>query len=222
MGDPPTGDGQSGHFLQVNPFWTQCLNASQKKYVIAHELGHTIGFRHTNWRTADPPSNLGANLIFGTPETDTASVMNANTGGKPWNGFSLFDKLAGFELYPPPNPNVDAPTYPGGVPTFSWSALPDGPKFRIILSDYYSFWYDPAQDYESSTSDFAGSWTYGLSATYTGQSYTGVSECHVGSREPGAYDRVDTWMLQVQYPIADQTGYGAYYVLLGPAEILTC
>ena len=214
QGAPPSG-GQPGTTIEINSPVTGCFDASQKKFVIAHELGHTIGFRHTNWAAlGEPRDPAGANLIPGTPTTDNASIMNGNTGGSSWNGFSNYDKLAAFRLYPPPMPIVSV-TYPGGVPTLSWTALPDGPQYRVTLSDYYSFWYEPAQDYESTSSSYPGDWTTGTSATSFG-TYTGFSECHVGNREPGAYDQVDTFILEVRYPIADLDP------TLVPAEVVSC
>ncbi len=71
----------------------------RKRAIMVHELGHTIGFRHTNWETlggeiGDP---IGANVIPGTPSQDPNSVMN-NTA--PSSVFSNFDQIAARYLYP--------------------------------------------------------------------------------------------------------------------------
>jgi hypothetical protein len=64
-------------------------NAGVNKHVIAHELGHCIGFRHSDYynrsiscggaATNEGPSTVGAVLIPGTPSTAVSggSVMNS-------------------------------------------------------------------------------------------------------------------------------------------------
>lgn len=59
--------------------------------VIAHEIGHTIGFAHTN--------NDGGTLIEGTPETDN-SIMNGSSCGIHDDNLSDWDRKALHILYP--------------------------------------------------------------------------------------------------------------------------
>lgn len=70
------------------------LSAGAKRQIFAHELGHTIGFMHT-----DEPGNH----IPNTPYTDYFSLMNKgydpNFG---WIGFTQDDIAAAQELYPNP------------------------------------------------------------------------------------------------------------------------
>ena len=70
----------------------QTVGELQMRYNMAHEIGHCIGFRHTNWVANDGAAGPdGANLIFGTPATDPLSVFNGGTAGFNWAGFSGWD-----------------------------------------------------------------------------------------------------------------------------------
>lgn len=76
------------------------VSESSKKYNMAHELGHCIGFRHTNWDiNGEGVSSVGANYIPNTPSQDSNSVMNGGTANYSWNGFSTFDISAVKYLY---------------------------------------------------------------------------------------------------------------------------
>ena len=68
---------------------------------MVHELGHCIGFRHTNWDIkGEGISSVGANYIPNTPNQDSNSVMNGGTASYSWNGFSSYDISAVKYLYP--------------------------------------------------------------------------------------------------------------------------
>lgn len=71
---------------------------SQLTYLIAHELGHNIGLRHTDWLTN---GESGATTIDGTPESDNSSIMLAINNKNSWKGFSYYDKVALQKLYKP-------------------------------------------------------------------------------------------------------------------------
>lgn len=75
------------------------VTTGQKRYNMVHELGHCVGFRHSNWVQRGEPVGPGANLIPGTPATDPNSVMNGGTANFTWNGFSEFDEVAAENLY---------------------------------------------------------------------------------------------------------------------------
>ena len=72
--------------------------------VLTHEVGHCIGFRHTDYMARvcgggnEGQAGIGALLIPGTPSTiDNASFMISCTGGNV--PFSNFDKIALDALY---------------------------------------------------------------------------------------------------------------------------
>jgi hypothetical protein len=101
------------------------LSSSQKKYNMAHELGHTLGLRHTNWMARNEDENPdGAIRIPNTPFTDAASVMNGGTALNSWNGFSAYDQIAAFQLYPPPitvSGGISGPTSVSRNTPSTWS-----------------------------------------------------------------------------------------------------
>ncbi|MBW8687819.1 M57 family metalloprotease [Chitinophaga rhizophila] len=85
----PSSNRRPGVSIEINSNYNS-LAASQKLFAITHELGHTIGFYHTN-------QNQGV-FIQGTPSVDANSVMNSFV--LPWNGFTAGDVLATQILYP--------------------------------------------------------------------------------------------------------------------------
>lgn len=97
----PSAD-NAGYRIRVNTSYT--LTESQKIFILTHELGHCLGFRHTNWASDGEPSQpVGAYQISGTPTTDSQSIMNSGSAfsGVPnWSGFSTYDVIAAQTLYP--------------------------------------------------------------------------------------------------------------------------
>ncbi|NOT08393.1 MAG: hypothetical protein HOP28_09330 [Gemmatimonadales bacterium] len=79
---------------------------STKLRNVVHEIGHTLGFRHSNWHCRPPScqsegqAGIGAIQVPGTPSLDANSVMNGGTATVSWGGFSANDKLAVRTLYP--------------------------------------------------------------------------------------------------------------------------
>jgi hypothetical protein len=69
---------------------------SQLTLLVAHELGHCIGFRHTNWQSRGESSAIH---IPGTPASDGSSIMNGGTCGVYWGGFSYYDQVGMQVLY---------------------------------------------------------------------------------------------------------------------------
>lgn len=135
----PPGSGKPGPTIMVNTAYNATPNNSSTKFRnMVHELGHTIGFRHTTWQSRGEVSSAGANLVPGTPPTDAASVMNGGTATVGWNGFSTYDTVAtrvryrGGPCVPPITGSLTMSagntcyyyaSATGGVPpyTFTWS-----------------------------------------------------------------------------------------------------
>ncbi|WGQ15701.1 M57 family metalloprotease [Sphingobacterium faecium] len=81
------------------------LNKQQLIFLIAHEFGHTLGLRHTNWKLYNEPEitgNVGAYSVLGTVpflgapplDPDPNSIFNSTTCGIPFTEFSAYDKIA--------------------------------------------------------------------------------------------------------------------------------
>lgn len=126
------------------------LAASRKHWVMVHELGHVIGFRHTDWQEREEwklpgHSDLGVVHVPGTPVwNDAASVMRT-AGSQPpiWSGFSFYDQVAMRSVFPAPSPSV-ASGYQGDAPSISWIAVPDAVQYRIFYWYNVDDWiYDP-------------------------------------------------------------------------------
>jgi hypothetical protein len=101
-------NGQPGPTITVNTnYCGSPNNSSTRRRNMVHEIGHTLGFRHSNWQgyscgqyVVESASPIGAVQVPGTPATDAASVMNGCTAGASWTGFSANDQLAVRTLYP--------------------------------------------------------------------------------------------------------------------------
>ncbi len=94
----PSG-GKPGNRIRINLdfFSNQSVPTGRKRYNMVHELGHCLGFRHTNWSARGESSAI---QIGGTPATDGNSVMNGGTALNTWSGFSTWDIIAVRNIYP--------------------------------------------------------------------------------------------------------------------------
>lgn len=122
-------NGNPGSTIIVDLSVISSLSTVQIQSLIAHELGHTIGFRHTNWQSTSPVepqsgtssyngARFSAMHILGTPTgNDPTSIMNGQTCGISPTTLSNFDILAMQFMYPA-NPPVA-----GTVPVFRYYKL---------------------------------------------------------------------------------------------------
>jgi hypothetical protein len=175
----PSG-GNPGPTLKVNPCFAYAVNHSQLVHIMVHELGHNIGFRHTNWTSlGESSAPEGAVHIPYTPiGSDAASVMNGGGSPKSWAGFSYYDKVAIVRTYPLAAPTSVGISYPGGTPSLTWAPVFGAAYYRVRFYQYSS-WYSP---------EYGSNWTHsytdvgttsGTSFTDGSRSYTGNASCYI-------------------------------------------
>lgn len=93
----PTASGDPADGFGLNTYWIDNFGPSvdEIKGVMAHEIGHTIGFRHTDYQTREScgsnqnegSAGVGAIYIPGTPTgSDATSLMQACGPADSFNG----------------------------------------------------------------------------------------------------------------------------------------
>ncbi|SFD99383.1 D-mannose binding lectin [Chitinophaga sp. CF118] len=96
----PFSNGQPFNVVYISEYtlnYYGLTSTAQLTLLLAHELGHCVGLRHTNWQ---PQGESSAIHIPSTPATDGSSIMNGGTCGVNWGGFSYYDQIALLSLYP--------------------------------------------------------------------------------------------------------------------------
>jgi hypothetical protein len=114
-------NGRAGSLIRIDFSEVPTNTLTQQIALIAHEIGHNIGFRHTNWMARKEPQHdfaaqAAAYQILGTPagEGDPLSIMNGGTCGSSASKLSNFDVLAVQFIYP------ENPPAAGTVPVFRY------------------------------------------------------------------------------------------------------
>jgi hypothetical protein len=209
--------GMAGPVIWINSDEQWCISGgsvtpsnSQRVFVVTHELGHTIGLRHTDWAArhepedttyVDPDGNLrfgaGANAFATT--TDGASIMNGSTLGNSWVGFSHFDSLAA-TIYNGMNV-VDSNE--GGHPKVAVTIPRGSLSFELRLVTHHREYNDNFVLVYSESSDLVTSGGGSVIAQefeYVDQLSTwGYSGCSTYSDFPYPEEWKD-WQIIVQYP----------------------
>jgi hypothetical protein len=104
----PDANGVPGYNILVNESYIASLQPPIYWYQVArilmHEIGHLVGFRHTDWDYyGEPAGPYGAIYVPGTPNQDAASVFNKffdPYGSYITPVFSQYDIAAIQTLYP--------------------------------------------------------------------------------------------------------------------------
>jgi hypothetical protein len=131
--------GNTGPTIYVNTCFAYSTTSAQKVHNMVHELGHTIGFRHSNYtQMGESAGTEGAVLVTGTPTSGnaTGSAMNGGTALNSWAGFATSDLTAVRAIYPLAGPSSYTVTNSGGYPLISWSAVTGATSYTIKLITY--------------------------------------------------------------------------------------
>ncbi len=144
LADFPAG-GSPGPTIRVSTAFNG-YSTAQKTWVMVHEIGHAIGYRHSDWQSrGEGEGSIGANRIPGTPENDAASVMRGASGGYSFSSFSTYDAAANRYVYPAGTPAILSEGYNVAQQyTFTWSAPAHVTSYQVYLTYWYDdFTYDP-------------------------------------------------------------------------------
>jgi hypothetical protein len=118
--------GQAGFQVRLNLDANNnfVFNAAQKQFTITHELGHCIGFVHTNAAGLNEGSGTP---VPGTPTSgsnpDPGSFMNGGNPMASWSDFSYYDRIALRTVYPAMTTTISGPAFGTNSGTYTWKAL---------------------------------------------------------------------------------------------------
>lgn len=200
----PSG-GNPGATIHINPTYSS-ISASRKLWLLVHEIGHTLGNRHSNWDDLNEeysPEHLtrGANHIPGTPTgADANSVMTGGVGARSWNGFSSYDNTAAQYLYPLGAVYISYfQSDAAGNVSFTWGQVADASHYKVN----YEYWYE-TWEYEPMFPE--GGYYRWVSASYEVQNspstwYSG------GPQGTGEAPYACAYYITAHYPSGKQAGY---------------
>lgn len=175
-----------GRTITINTS-TPPINGGQKHWIMVHEFGHTIGFRHTNM--IDLGEGGLAYHIPGTPQgNDASSVFRGALSSTPyWSAFSSYDQKAYKYLYPAMTPVFTFQGYEANHPKIQWNHDGWASYFRVTTTYYYWRYipYDPQvssdgywgwEAYPQGSVNVTWSWPHVYTDTYATPNTTG--ECY--------------------------------------------
>ncbi len=194
--------GNPGRFIVVNLCYGQTRNHSQQVSTMVHELGHSIGFRHSNYQQmGDAVQPLGAMHVPGTPTSGnaTGSVMNGGTPSATWAGFASSDLLATQTLYPLPQVSASI-AYPSGNPSLSWGSVAASLyRVHFIVERYYigigTFQVD----------EYFVTNTTGTTAGDPNRGYTGEEMCEIRGTHQGGVEEFYYYRIRADFPTGQTT-----------------
>lgn len=108
----PDANGFPGYDIVINKDFIDYLQLTSQQIgkIVTHEIGHQLGFRHSDYYNGEAPGDIGAIQIPGTPYSDPNSLMKAAFSLSD-NGYSIFtanDLVAINALYPNTGCNATA------------------------------------------------------------------------------------------------------------------
>jgi len=94
--------GSPGFQIRINLDFLSDMTVSpgQRTYNLVHEIGHCIGFRHSDLANNTEPQNGAIAIPTTSAGIDNSSVMKAGTALNSWAGFSVDDIVAAQSVYP--------------------------------------------------------------------------------------------------------------------------
>lgn len=214
----PSG-GNPGSTVLVNTCFGYSIGYSERLRNVVHELGHTIGFRHTNYtQQGETAGSDGAVQITGTPTSggDNSSVMNGGTALNSWIGFSTNDQKAVRTLYPLPAPSASAAASGTGTVLLSWAAVPGASYYQVRRYETYRTQNGYEGWQNESSNVYPWDTVYGTGYD-TGGTWTGVSDCY---SEDGGYTEYFSYYnyeIRAVFP----NGTSAYSAWVGASDA-TC